>query len=76
LGGGFEIEHDKRYGAFMLDHPLVADAFLGYTIGRHWDLQLNLNNLTDERYIIQVAANGLVQTSDTFRSKFTLNYHW
>jgi iron complex outermembrane recepter protein len=76
LGGGFEIEHDKRYGGFMLDHPLVADAFAAYTIGRHWDIQLNLNNLTNERYIIQVAANGLVQTSDTFRSKLTVRYNW
>ena len=76
LGAGFEIEHDKRYGAFMLDHPVVADAFAGYTWNKHWDVQLNLNNLTNERYIIQVAANGLVQASDTFRSKLTVGYSW
>jgi outer membrane receptor protein involved in Fe transport len=76
IGGGFEIEHDKRYGAFMLDRPLIADAFAGYTWNRRWDVQLNLNNLTNERYIVQVAANGLVQASDTFRSKLTVRYSW
>jgi outer membrane receptor protein involved in Fe transport len=60
----------------MLDHPVVADAFAGYTWNKHWDIQLNLNNLTNERYIIQVAANGLVQASDTFRSKLTVGYSW
>ena len=76
VGAGLEVEHDKRYGGFMLEHPLTADAFAGYTINKNWDVQLNLNNLTNERYIIQVAANGLVQTADTFRSKLTVQYHW
>jgi outer membrane receptor protein involved in Fe transport len=76
LGAGLELEHDKRYGAFMLDHPPIADVFAGYTIGKHWDLQLNLNNITNERYIIQVADSGLVQTSDTFRAKLTVKYSW
>lgn len=76
IGGGLETEADKRNGAHVLHHPLIADAFLGYTWRKNWDVQLNLSNLTDERYIIQVAANGLVQGSDTFRTKLTLRYRW
>jgi iron complex outermembrane receptor protein len=75
-GAGFEVEHDKRYGAFMLVKPLTADAFIGYVINKRWDLQLNLNNLTNKRYIQQTATNGLVQGSDTFRSKLTVKYTW
>ncbi len=75
-GIGFEEESKKRYGAFMLDRPLLADAFVGYSVNDRWDLQLNLNNLTDERYILQTAANGLVQASDTFRAKLTVSYRW
>jgi iron complex outermembrane receptor protein len=76
FGAGVEVEHDKRYGATMLEHPPQADAFIGYALNNRWDLQLNLNNLTDERYIIQVAATGLIQGSDTFRSKLTVKYKW
>ncbi|WP_221031970.1 TonB-dependent siderophore receptor [Actomonas aquatica] len=75
-GLGIEDESKKRYGAFILDRPLLADAFVGYTFNETWDAQLNLNNLTDERYIVQTAANGLVQASDTFRAKLTVSYRW
>jgi outer membrane receptor protein involved in Fe transport len=71
-----ELEDDKRYGATMLEHPPLADAFIGYMINNRWDLQLNLNNLTNERYIVQVAATGLIQGSDTFRSKLTVKFKW
>lgn len=76
IGGGFETEADKRNGSNIIEHPPIADAFAGYHINKHWDLQLNLNNLTNERYIIQVAASGLVQGSDTFRAKLTARYTW
>lgn len=76
MGAGFEIETDKRYGGFIVERPLLADAFLGYTPNEKWDFQVNLNNLTNERYIVQTAANGLVQGSDTFRAKLTIRYKW
>ena len=76
IGGGFETEAAKRNGNFTIDHPLLADAFAGYAVNKHWDIQLNLSNLTNERYIIQVAATGLVQASDTFRAKLTVEYKW
>jgi outer membrane receptor protein involved in Fe transport len=76
LGAGFETEDEKRNGAFVLEHPLLADAFVGYKLKNNWDLQLNLTNLTNERYIVQVADTGLVQGSDTFRAKLTINYQW
>jgi outer membrane receptor protein involved in Fe transport len=76
FGAGLELEDDKRYGATMLEHPPLADAFIGYMINNRWDLQLNLNNLTNERYIVQVAATGLIQGSDTFRSKLTVKFKW
>lgn len=76
FGVGLTTEDDKRYGVTMLERPLLADAFIGYALNNRWDLQLNLENLTDERYIVQVAATGLVQGSDTFRPKLTVKYKW
>ena len=76
MGAGIETESDKRYGGFLLERPLLADAFFGYAPNEKWDFQLNLNNITDERYIVQTAASGLVQGSDTFQSKLTVRYKW
>ena len=76
IGAGFEDEDSKRNGAHLVARPLTADAFVGYPINSRWDAQLNLSNLTNERYIVQVAARGLVQSSDEFRAKLTLTYKW
>jgi iron complex outermembrane receptor protein len=75
-GLGVIVQHDKRQSAYVLDTPPLASAFFGYVLNKSWDLQLNLDNLTDERYIIQVATPGLVQRSDTFASKLTVKYRW
>ncbi len=75
-GLGVIIQDDKRQGAWVVETPPLASAFFGYTVNKRWDLQLNLNNLTNERYIVQVATPGLVQGSDTFASKLTVKYRW
>jgi outer membrane receptor protein involved in Fe transport len=76
IGGGIETEADKRYGGYLLSRPLLADAFVGYSVTSKLDLQLNLSNITDERYILQTAASGLVQGSDIFHAKLTATYKW
>ena len=76
FGAGFEDEDKRRNGAHLVDRPLTADAFFGYEINKRWDAQLNLSNITDELYIIQVAATGLVSREDQFRAKLTVTYKW
>ncbi|MEP9403452.1 TonB-dependent receptor [Sphingomonas silueang] len=39
------------------DDYLIHRAYLGYTIGQGWSLQLNVQNLTDERYVVNVRNN-------------------
>jgi len=75
-GLGVIIQDDKRQGAWVVETPPLASAFFGYTVNKRWDVQLNLDNLTNERYIVQVATPGLVQGSDTFASKLTVKYLW
>jgi iron complex outermembrane receptor protein len=75
-GLGVIIQDDKRQGAWIVETPLLANAFFGYSVNKRWDLQLNLNNLTNERYIVQVATPGLVHGSDTFAAKLTVKYLW
>jgi outer membrane receptor protein involved in Fe transport len=75
-GLGVIIQDDKRQGAWVVETPPLASAFFGYAVNKRWDVQLNLDNLTNERYIVQVATPGLVQGSDTFASKLTVKYLW
>ncbi len=75
-GLGVIIQDDKRQGAWVVETPPLASAFFGYAVNKRWDVQLNLDNLTNERYVVQVATPGLVQGSDTFASKLTVKYHW
>lgn len=75
-GLGIIIQDDKRQGAYVVETPPLASAFFGYSVNKRWDVQLNLDNLTNERYIVQVATPGLVQGSDTFASKLTVKYLW
>ncbi|MSU49212.1 MAG: TonB-dependent receptor [Opitutus sp.] len=76
LGAGVEKESLRRNVTYKLYHPPIVDAFAGYSWGPHWSTQLNLSNVTDKRYIVQVFNQALVQTSDTFRSSLTLRYKY
>jgi len=75
-GLGIILQDDKRQGGYVVETPPLASAFFGYTVNKRWDLQLNLDNLTNERYIVQVATPGLVAGSNTFASKLTIKYQW
>lgn len=75
-GAGLIVQDDKRQGAWVVETPPLANAFFGYAVNKNWDLALNLSNLTNERYIVQVATPGLVHGSDTFAAKLTVKYLW
>jgi hypothetical protein len=42
-------------------------------VGKRWDFQLNLDNLSDKRYILQVVTPGLVSASQGFSARFSKN---
>ncbi|MBL9208326.1 MAG: hypothetical protein JNN01_24795, partial [Opitutaceae bacterium] len=44
--------------------------------GKNWEFQLNLDNLTDERYIVAIAATGLVQTAEPLQARLGVTYVW
>ena len=55
---------------------MVFNVFAGYQYGEHWNFQLNLDNITDERYIVATAAPGLVQVAEEFRARLGVSYLW
>ena len=76
IGAGVEKQSLRRNVTYKLYHPPIVDAFVGYSWGPHWNAQLNLTNVTNKRYIVQVFNQALVQASDTFRASLTLRYKY
>ena len=76
IGAGVEKQSLRRNVTYKLYHPPIVDAFAGYNWGAHWNVQVNVSNVTNQRYIVQVFNQALVQTSDTLRSSLTLRYKY
>ena len=76
IGATYFDQSKKRNANWWIDFPATYNVFSRYAWGKHWSVQLNLNNITDERYIVAIAANGLVQTEDGFDSKLAIKYTW
>lgn len=76
IGGTYFDQDAKRNSIWTIDFPATYGAFTRYAWGKNWSVQLNLNNITDERYIVAIAANGLVQTEPGFDGKLAVKYKW
>lgn len=76
LGATYFDQDKKRNSTWTIDFPATYNVFARYAWDDHWSVQLNLNNLTDERYIVAIAANGLVQTEPGFDAKLAVKYKW
>ena len=76
VGATYFDQDAKRNSIWTIDFPATYNLFARYTWSKNWSVQLNLNNITDERYIIAIAANGLVQTEPGFDGKLAVKYKW
>ena len=76
VGATYFDQSKKRNTNWWIDFPATYNVFARYEWGRHWSVQLNLNNVTDQRYIVAIAANGLVQTVPGFDSMLAVKYKW
>ena len=76
LGGTYFDQTRKRNASYWIDFPATYNLFARYNWSKNWSAQLNLNNITDERYIVAIAANGLVQTEPGFDAKLAVRYTW
>ncbi|MDB6167589.1 MAG: TonB-dependent siderophore receptor [Verrucomicrobia bacterium] len=76
LGATYFDQSAKRNANFLIDFPATYNVFTRYAWGKHWSVQLNLNNIGDKRYIVAIAGNGLVQTEAGFDSMLAGKYKW
>jgi len=76
LGATYFDQDAKRNAKWTIDFPATYGAFGRYAWSKQWSVQLNLNNLSDERHIVAIAADGLVQTEPGFDGKLAFRYKW
>lgn len=76
IGATYFDQTAKRNANYWIDFPATYNIFTRYAWGKHWSVQLNLNNITDERYIVAIAGNGLVQTEPGFDAMLSAKYKW
>ena len=76
LGATYFDQGRKRNANWWIDFPTTYNLFGSYSFKKNWSLQLNLNNITDKRYIVAVGATGLVQTVPGFDPRLSVKYKW
>ena len=90
IADGFTIGGGARYSGGMkrgtdgavgtpayVDGYWVADAIVGYTLGKHADLRLNVYNLFDKEYVAAINKSGYRYTPGQPRSAMlTLNFRF
>lgn len=62
-------------GLYYPEHDLY-DMFVQYRLNSRWSFALNIDNLTDERYVATYAAAGLAGANDSRTIRLTTKYAW
>ncbi|MBL9214182.1 MAG: TonB-dependent receptor [Opitutaceae bacterium] len=75
IGGALMDQSAKRNITYQVESPLIVSLFGGYSWDK-WNVQVNLDNVTNERYIVALAATGLAYGSDTFQPRLEVGYKW
>lgn len=78
VGLGRYDEGDKAASAnpaFMIEPIETYELFMNYGL-KDWRFGLSVGNLTDERRVERLAANGLVQSTDPRRIRANVGYSW
>ena len=76
FGGGLHDQSMKLTGAYTSDHPMTYSIMARYDINRHWTVQLNGENITDERYIVYIANPALVQAAPGANFRLSVKHSW
>lgn len=76
IGGGVMKQGKKRNTSWTVETPDTYSLFARYRFNKHWSTQLNIENLTDERYIVAVTTSGLVQSAEPRTIRVTADYKW
>jgi len=74
FGAGVRHQGEKIYIGLKNQWPTTANLFASYAWSERFSLKLNVDNLTDERYLI--TSVGVSQVSDPRRIRLQGKYSW
>ncbi len=76
VGGGVFDQSEKITGAYTTDFPATYSLLARYAINPQWSVQLNGDNVTDERYVVFIANPALVQVAAGANYRLSVKYTW
>ena len=74
LGLNMSDTSETLFGAFTIDEPPVYNMFASYRLNKRWGVQLNVVNITDERYVQWLSNNAVASVNPPFRPRLQFNY--
>ncbi|HRE83631.1 MAG TPA: TonB-dependent receptor [Opitutaceae bacterium] len=74
--GVFDRGQHWNGNAYTINPPPIISIFGRYTITPHWNVQVNVDNLTDETYVAQAIASGLASRGRPREIFLQTNYTW
>ncbi|MDB6128341.1 MAG: TonB-dependent siderophore receptor [Verrucomicrobia bacterium] len=76
LGGAWMTQDPSRQASYLIDNKDMISLFGRYQINNHWSTQMNVENLTNQRYIVSIATTGLIEPSEPRRISADVKYRW
>jgi outer membrane receptor protein involved in Fe transport len=75
LGVGTRDEAQKLQRSYFINVPQLYSVFAGYEWSRHWNFQVNVDNASDERYLVSTSG-ALAQGGEPRTVRFTTSFHY
>jgi|ERR1019366_6770185 outer membrane receptor for ferric coprogen and ferric-rhodotorulic acid len=74
LGAALMTQSDERSGNYVIKIPTIVNLFARYQCNRHWSTQVNVDNLTNKRYMIGIVTSGLAECDDPLQVLLSPKY--
>nr|WP_314120123.1 TonB-dependent siderophore receptor [uncultured Campylobacter sp.] len=69
------IYSDSAYGRIEQKAYTIANAMMGYRVNKNFDIQLNVDNITDKRYFEGIGSNRMIYGDPrTYNLSFTYSF--
>jgi outer membrane receptor protein involved in Fe transport len=76
IGGG-AYGSTPRYELNLPIHtPTEINVFTRYQIDKHWSAQVNIDNVTNRRYVVRIATPAFVEGSFPMEASLVTRFQW
>jgi iron complex outermembrane receptor protein len=76
VGAGARDQGIELQRTFYIDQPRTYTFFAGYQFARHWEVQANVDNVTDERFVVIATQFQTAQASEPRQLRLTATFKY